>query len=129
MPCRVFRDPAGEEWTAWDVVPGGLLERRVAERRAQLLTRFGAPERRLADRRLRDGRRTSLRGALALGWLCFESPAERRRLSPIPDNWNRASDARLVEYCRQATPVPRAHLRLDAAATPQPNDIRRRDIA
>jgi hypothetical protein len=41
----------------------------------------------------------------AEGWLCFECGDDRRRLSPIPKGWARASDATLEAYCRSATPA------------------------
>jgi hypothetical protein len=41
-----------------------------------------------------------LRGTFQQGWLCFDSGAEKRRLSPIPDDWQRLTEhdlARLLE--------------------------------
>ena len=40
----------------------------------------------------------------ANGWLTFEHEGgtERRRLAPIPDGWESASDERLVLWCRVA---------------------------
>ena len=29
------------------------------------------------------------------GWLCFECDDQRRRLAPIPDNWERLADRQL----------------------------------
>jgi hypothetical protein len=48
---------------------------------------------------------TKLRGAFQHGWLCFDSGAEKRRLSPIPDNWQRLDDEqmeRLVDSAERA---------------------------
>ncbi|HEX2211233.1 MAG TPA: hypothetical protein VHG93_26350 [Longimicrobium sp.] len=39
------------------------------------------------------------------GWLCFENGEEKRRLSPIPEDWENARSDALEAYCRQATPV------------------------
>ncbi|MEX2153295.1 MAG: hypothetical protein WD825_08140 [Gemmatimonadaceae bacterium] len=36
------------------------------------------------------------------GWLCFESPTEKRRLAPIPREWERCDCSRLEEMCRRA---------------------------
>ena len=36
------------------------------------------------------------------GWLCFESHDQRRRLAPIPENWEALSDAALDALCRKA---------------------------
>lgn len=41
------------------------------------------------------------------GWLCFESAASKRRLTPIPTRWRDASDAELVGFLGQATTVNR----------------------
>jgi hypothetical protein len=46
--------------------------------------------------------RTPLRATFKHGWLCFESNAEKRRLSPIPRNWESLSDRKLEELWRQA---------------------------
>lgn len=50
-------------------------------------------------------------------WLCFESTAEKRRLSPAPAGWENASEDRLYLLCRMATPSPKAAdpLRSEAA--------------
>lgn len=39
------------------------------------------------------------------GWLTFQSATARRRLSPIPEDWETAIDARLCEYCDGAQPA------------------------
>lgn len=39
------------------------------------------------------------------GWLTFESTESRRRLVPIPENWEDASLDRLRGYCEQATSI------------------------
>jgi hypothetical protein len=40
------------------------------------------------------------------GWLAFESPKEKRRLSPIPDGWATSSDNGLRLLCQAAHVVP-----------------------
>jgi hypothetical protein len=40
------------------------------------------------------------------GWLAFESPKEKRRLSPIPDGWTTRSDDGLRLLCQSAHVVP-----------------------
>jgi hypothetical protein len=40
------------------------------------------------------------------GWLCFESATEKRRLGPIPTQWNSASDDELRRLRDAAQPVP-----------------------
>lgn len=39
------------------------------------------------------------------GWLTFVSPKSRRRLTPIPPDWEVASDQRLEMYCSTAPEV------------------------
>ena len=105
MGYRVFRDSHGVEWQAWDVVPR-LTERRNNDRRIQRL-KLEHPDRRRDDRRLVDGRRPVLTAGLDNGWLCFEAAVEKRRLSPIPLDWQRCSEAQLERYCAEAKRAPR----------------------
>ena len=77
---REFADEKGTTWRVWDVNP--TLHARPGEVSKRLS--IGVPN----------------------GWLCFESLGERRRLTPIPDDWDRADDARLAAWCRNATLVP-----------------------
>ena len=48
-----------------------------------------------------------LTSGLDSGWLCFEASLQKRRLTPIPDDWERCPVARLEEYCRAARPAMR----------------------
>jgi len=41
------------------------------------------------------------------GWLTFESAKERRRLAPIPRDWEEVSLERLGLFCRMAIAVQR----------------------
>jgi hypothetical protein len=43
-----------------------------------------------------------LRGTFSQGWLSFDSGAEKRRLSPIPDGWREMSEAQLAELSERA---------------------------
>ena len=107
MGYRVFRDSQGVEWQTWDVVPQ-LAERRAAERRAAraaMPESVAAERRRVQERRVTSGRRPLLSAGLDGGWLCFEAPIEKRRLTPIPADWLRCDDACLERYCRQAKPA------------------------
>lgn len=108
MGYRIFRDSAGTEWQTWDVVPR-LAERRVAERRVSVAAKPRVERRRLRERRVRVGCRPMLSAGLDSGWLCFEAPVEKRRLTPIPDDWERCPTARLEEYCKAARPAVRLH--------------------
>jgi hypothetical protein len=105
MGYRNFKDSTGLEWEAWDVVPQ-LGERRVEERR-QARQPIAFRDRRRAERRIVMSRRAPMAGGLSSGWLCFEGASEKRRLSPIPDDWARCTETQLEEYCRLARPVRR----------------------
>ena len=114
MPYRVFQDSTGNEWTAWDVVPRPM-ERRMAQRRTTAISLSSPPtgERRRAERRVGNTRRSLLPDRLSRGWLCFETRLQRRRLTPIPDDWARCPEPQLERYCEQATPVPAGMLTID----------------
>ena len=77
---REFVDKDGTAWRVWDVDP----------------TTAQPPPMR------GHGRPTPVQG-----WLCFESGAERRRLSPIPKDWSSSDADTLEKLCRRAEPVPR----------------------
>ena len=109
MGYRIFRDSAGTEWQTWDVVPR-LAERRTGERRVAVAIVPRVERRRTPERRVRMGRRPMLSSGLDGGWLCFEARVEKRRLTPIPADWERCPTARLEEYCRSAKPAMRPHL-------------------
>ena len=104
MGYRVFRDSQGTEWQTWDVVPQ-LAERRAADRRRGGAGVAGAVERRRVERRTTVGRRPVLSAGLDGGWLCFEAQVEKRRLTPIPPDWQRCDEACLEQYLRRATPA------------------------
>lgn len=40
------------------------------------------------------------------GWLVFECDVERRRLAPIPDDWEDLTDLELAQLCLSASVVP-----------------------
>jgi hypothetical protein len=107
MGYRVFKDSQGTEWQTWDVVPQ-LTERREIERRVKMEPVEHADRRRAPDRRVMKGRRPALTAGLDGGWLCFENALEKRRLTPIPEDWQRCSAAELEQYCRAANRAPRA---------------------
>jgi hypothetical protein len=74
---RTFRDAAGVEWTVYEV-------------------------RRSSDDQSNWG---YLPRGFRFGWLCFESPKGKRRLSPVPDGWRSLDEDNLVEMLGRATPV------------------------
>ena len=106
MGYRIFRDSHGTEWQTWSVVPQ-REERRVNERRMCAAGPGQADRRSPFDRRIRAGVRPVLFAGLEAGWLCFEAEEEKRRLSPIPADWERCPAERLEQYCAKATAARR----------------------
>jgi hypothetical protein len=84
---RAFTDARGVQWDVFAVYP---------EARASVHSR--------------------LKGTYSQGWLCFESAEEKRRLSPIPAQWQELSEAQLAQLSERAE-VPakrRSHRRNDS---------------
>lgn len=87
MIKRTFPDVSGLVWEVWEVYPR-LVERRLLRERRAL--RRGSLERRHEP----VGRKTQplqIKG----GWLAFQCQLERRRLLPVPDNWEELPDREL----------------------------------
>lgn len=79
---RGFTDSSGVEWRVWEVFPMAA---------GQTIVRSS---------------HTSLEETpFANGWLCFESPGEKRRLAPIPEGWEFRDLPALEDLCREAAPV------------------------
>lgn len=111
MGHRSFTDSRGTEWEAWDVIPQ-LAERRVAQRRVAPMSTT-TERRHRTERRVVTGRRPLLSSGMSGGWLCFDAHVEKRRLSPIPDDWLRCAEERLEQYCAQAKRAQRPATSLD----------------
>jgi hypothetical protein len=79
MALRNFIDSHGRGWRVWNVVPD---------------YGWGKDE-------------DTLTPGLAGGWLCFEHGDEKRRLSPIPDDWEEADAQAMERYLQAAAAVPR----------------------
>lgn len=109
MGLRTFTDPDGNEWRVWDVVPYAARkdERRGGSDRRQAASgAYAGPERRSGmDRRLRSP--SLLTPGLEGGWLCFENHVDKRRLTPIPRDWERINDDALCELLHRARSVQR----------------------
>lgn len=83
MPSRTIADHTGRNWIVWSVHPSSTTQ----------LTPAGVhPD-------YRDG------------WLAFESVAEKRRLAPIPTEWETASDADLLLMLARAIAARRSSSR------------------
>lgn len=102
MSLRTFTDSAGREWEAYDVIPRAD-ERRRYDRRSAEVKAAELEDRRDSDRRLTVGGVEHI--ASKAGWLCFESHDERRRLTPIPEDWARCDEAKLQTYLQEARPA------------------------
>jgi hypothetical protein len=94
MAVRTFESPDGATWSVWEVIPD-----RVSEFRS---TNGSHLPRDMAD-----------------GWLCFDCGTEKRRLAPLPANWQERSEEDLRFWCRAAVPV-RARGASSAACEPVP---------
>jgi hypothetical protein len=55
--------------------------------------------------------------SLENGWLCFQNGQTRKRLHPIPDGWDDASDGELGELFERAQDVAPAR-KIQGSATP-----------
>jgi hypothetical protein len=92
---REFVDAAGLRWDAFAVHPSAEISSRA---------------------RLPDPYRS--------GWLSFASGEERRRLSPVPDDWMAMSDDSLRELCERAERVPQRSTPSTSSPPPTPPDDR-----
>lgn len=90
MSQRRLLDADGAEWLVYDVVARGDL--------AHLLTPAGPL---VSD----DASDDTASHRSFTTWLCFESGPRRRRLHPIPENWERASQEELRGLLLQAAPA------------------------
>jgi len=88
---RLFDDRRGVSWDVWAVYPEA-----------------------------RPSQVSALPGSFQSGWLVFESALEKRRLSPIPGNWQTAASDELERLCEQAEVATRRVRRPagDAGETP-----------
>ncbi|MFL5607647.1 MAG: hypothetical protein ACJ8AD_14450 [Gemmatimonadaceae bacterium] len=66
-------------------------------------------------------RRVRLPEPYESGWLAFESPGEKRRLSPIPPDWAFRSDDGLRQLCEAAQVVPPRPLGGESPSEDQPS--------
>jgi hypothetical protein len=84
---REFTDVLGNQWIVWEVYPR-LIERRLLRERRAL--RRGS-----VDRRHELIGRATLPRQILSGWLAFQSRHERRRVNPVPDDWEELPDGDL----------------------------------
>ena len=116
MGYRTFLDSSGKRWEVWLVTPAAA-ERRKVDRRA---ASSSGPEtfEGFADRRrvAKDRRKSPFRRNVVVaseysnGWLCFESDGEKRRLAPVPPDWDEAGPDRLSTWFQAAKRVVKCGL-------------------
>jgi hypothetical protein len=110
-------DKKGETWDVWLVLPTSAERRRVERRAAANAgdSSYAGEERRgrVPDRRMtRAARRSPIDKEFSNGWLCFESHSgEKRRLVPVPENWESLSVPELLKLCSEAKRVVRCGIR------------------
>lgn len=105
MALRTFTDERGMTWSVWAVRPGGIALGSRDRRRPQPPSPRDPPVGGSAidqyERRLR------VRPEFSEGWLAFHAgDGARRRLAPVPHDWERLSDEELELCCRAARPMP-----------------------
>jgi hypothetical protein len=98
---RIFRDDNGVEWQVWRVVPDAplVLERRMKDRRSGQPSAYRGVERRVA------ARRSGSSAGLKDGWLCFQGEEGKRRLAPVPPEWEVCPEPELARLHAAASPV------------------------
>lgn len=89
LTMRTITDAAGVEWTIFEVRRDG----QTTDQWSYLPEEFGD------------------------GWLCFESQFSKRRLTPVPDDWQDFGQEDLVKMLHRATPVRRTQTSFDDRST------------
>jgi len=103
MGYRTFVDRDGSYWQVWDSQPTRVERRMTADRRKPRLFPWRETDRRSGqDRRITSQRRITLAEGYGSGWLTFESLSEKRRLLPIPSQWEAMSQGELRALCEKA---------------------------
>lgn len=96
MPYREFQDSDGSIWNVWDVVPTHMND---MFENARSDTQSGVA---------REAHAT-VDQALARGWLCFQRGEQKRRLAPIPNQWDTLPEQTLQELLSAAVRVQRSN--------------------
>jgi hypothetical protein len=92
MTIRQFADNDGRVWEVWETRPART--QLSAALRERLRSLHNSPT------------ASGIMQGLEHGWLTFRSGVEKRRLAPIPENWDHARDEQLGRWCRRAAAVP-----------------------
>ena len=67
------------------------------------------------------GSAANVRPGFERGWLGFECESERRRLAPVPDGWDAATDDELRAMLADAQPNRPARVAAPAESAPEPS--------
>ena len=104
MPLREFVDGEHRTWQVWDTVPKSASESAIFERSAQIMAQTKARELEgaSADRAAAAAALRRFTRGRERGWLTFMRGDDKRRLSPIPDGWEKFDDARLIALLQRA---------------------------
>lgn len=84
---RHFTDRKGTTWSVWDVWPTAR-SRTASTHGDQYSGAF--PNQGMSE-----------------GWLCFQCDCEKRRLTPVPPDWETCPDATLEKLCAEAGYITR----------------------
>jgi hypothetical protein len=100
LALREYTDASGVTWQVWHVVPTtrSAVPTVSNERRKQSEADYSGDRRR---------KQFTLTPGMEGGWLCFESTGEKRRLAPVPSDWDSCGDEILGKYLSSAAPVSR----------------------
>jgi len=117
MAYRTFVDRDGSYWQVWDSQPTKVERRASAEDRRHVkhFPWHGAERRSGIDRRSVSQRRITLAEGYGSGWLTFESLEEKRRLVPIPSDWEKATSTELRMMCERAKRITKNDTGISAA--------------
>ena len=104
MAYREFTDQWGNEWRAWDVRPQKVERRRPRSPSGEVPV---VKEERRRKKEDSGELRLRMRPGWEDGWLSFESATEKRRLVPLPNDWESASDDQLRQWLAEAASFPK----------------------
>ena len=117
MALREYVDASGASWQVWHVVPTtrAITPAIPNDRRKQAAGDLPTERRK---------RGITLTPGMEGGWLCFESAAQKRRLMPVPGDWESCPDEAIARYPARATPVSRRIIEEPGSTEMRPTQAR-----
>ena len=97
MSLREFVAQDGRSWQVWDTHPAGTSKETSASALSRYLSAIdpsGSVQPALVRERFQSG------------WLTFTCGMERRRLAPIPSDWQNVDDMALMRLLTESTEAP-----------------------